>query len=197
MSYDEDRWWCEAIIDAMPDKAVVTNTFVLSVLKCHRKWKDRPGQTIRKSKLTDTCSILRIYDGRGRPVDTVGLLAALADKWGRRRRSDSPKYFAKQAMREAIYSQIAEAKVGYPRDYEVDHIGTPFKVLMDRFLDLVGLKLEEIRTKRWPGSFWPQLVDKEIERRWQGYHRKHAKLEVISQREHRRRTRLQRRRLIC
>ena len=196
MSYDDDKMWCEAIIDCMPDKAVVTNTFVLSVLKCHRKWKNRPGQIIRKSRLSPTCSTLRVYVD-GYPVDTIGLHAALADKWGRKRRSDSPRYFARQAMREAVWDQILEAKRGYPRYYEVDHVGTPFKVLMERFLDLVGIKLEDIQTKRRPGTFWPQLVDKELERRWQGYHRKHAKLEAISQREHRRRTRLQRRRLIC
>jgi hypothetical protein len=196
-AYSEDKRRCEAIVAVIPDNAEVTDPYIMSVLRCHRNWKERPGQVIRKVRLTNRCALLHAYTASGKYIDTIGLLSALADKHNVRRRSDSPTYFARQAFRRAIHYQIMKARGSRDSNrYEVDHVGVDFEVLLKRFLALYGLGLTDVETKRTPGSWWPQLIDKEMERRWQGYHRKHAVLEVVTTEEHKRRT-LQRRRLNC
>ena len=187
--YQQDRLRCEAIVRAMPNRGTVTDPYLLSVLRHHRNWRDRPGQTIRKVILTDKCTLLHIRAPDGSYVDTIGLLSALADKHQRKRRSDVPGYFQKQAFREAIYPQVRSAR-GFKsnRTHEIDHSQHTFQELLDMFLHKVGVRLLDVKTRRKPGSMWCQLVDKDLERRWQDFHAKHAHLEAITIAEHKRRT---------
>ena len=102
------------------------------------------------------------------------------------------------AFRRAIEDQIMEFKKSrmfgnyvitddgklLPPEKTHVHHDPPFEVLVERFLSEKKLKLEDIPIKESPDGIQYTIADEALLKEWQEYHRKHAKLILLSKEEH-------------
>lgn len=117
---------------------------------------------------------------------------------------------ARKAMRDAVAYQVADFKTRAfsggevrcalsgipvtPETCEIDHV-RPFCQIRDAFLGAEGLTLEKVVVR--PSKLMEAmsyLEDEGLSRRWEEYHRAHARLRVLSKEEHLRKSLAERRR---
>ncbi|MCC5989967.1 MAG: hypothetical protein LM558_00460 [Thermosphaera sp.] len=96
-----------------------------------------------------------------------------------------------EQIRELIKSRMFNGKVLaddgklYDRcEVEVHHQGKTFNELVNEFLKLKGLRLEDVKTVDI--GIGRDLADPELKKEWVEFHRKHTKLAVIPKELHRR-----------
>lgn len=104
-----------------------------------------------------------------------------------RHRTES--YGLRWAARREITSQIFEYKDNVlklnpdlPTNWHVHHLPPAFAVILARFLDIYGYSANDIKLEDKGSDI--AFADRKIASEWQDYHRQNAKLDYISEEEH-------------
>ncbi len=191
MTYADEKRVCDELLARVPYGGIITHPFLLKVLKSHRSYDylSQYGKLLPRKDRFAGAYVIRFVSEGGMRGETIGLANALADRHGIERATTKLGFFAKRAMRAAIHDQITEVRGTLTSIvYEVDHCGVGFDALVKQFLRGEGLRIADVKTRREEGGIRAQMLDRDLEDRWKDFHKQHAKLEVISREEHKRRT---------
>ena len=95
------------------------------------------------------------------------------------------KVFEQKGSKQGLVkSELTGSQVDYP-DAHVDHKPPhTFNKLVDEFIKKQGIRIEEIEIAGFEdGSVEKKFADPEMTRSWAEYHRKHARLRIVSRAE--------------
>lgn len=163
-------------------------SFLLDLFKCHPRFGEKTnGQDVK---------IIRCKNeyGLGNMFKLLQLrnLVTVDISYEKCLRIINPVETLSRIFRKSIKDQINEFRVKTDQkkcqkckeekiSLEVDHDSEqlPFRQIIKDFIEKEGIKIQDIKTKEALKGIGRELVDKDLEKRFQEYHLQHAKLRML------------------
>ena len=172
--------------------AEIRDERILEILRHHPDWsrKTNNGQWAIYKRRYFNAWRLEIVDEHGTFRDDISCDIAVRASLGLKT-SPSQRALVSRAARNSIHRQqilpFRYSQDNPSQDQDVDHVDVNFSELLENWLRIRQQSFDSIQVSCPPG-LPVGFADRQVELDWNRYHKKHAKLQLISQEHHQKMT---------